>query len=75
MKFIVQPFVSLADQIGDAKAGNMVMLGAMLAATNLLDDQWIDSALQRLVKSERWLDLDRRAIECGRECFREVATI
>jgi hypothetical protein len=47
----------------------------MLAATNLLDDQWIDSALQRLVKSERWLDLDRRAIDRGRECFREVVTI
>ena len=75
VKFIVQPFVSLADRIGDAKAGNMVMLGAMLAATNLLDDRWVDSALERLVKSERWLDLDRRAIERGRECFREVVTI
>jgi len=74
VKFIVQPFISLADRIGDAKAGNMVMLGAMLAATNLLDDQWIDSALKRLVKSERWLDLDRRAIECGRECVRGVVT-
>jgi Pyruvate/2-oxoacid:ferredoxin oxidoreductase gamma subunit len=75
VKYIVQPFVSLADRIGDAKAGNMVMLGAMLAATDLLDDQWIDSALKRLVKSERWLDLDRRAIECGRACVQGVVTI
>jgi Pyruvate/2-oxoacid:ferredoxin oxidoreductase gamma subunit len=75
VKFIVQPFVSLADRIGDAKAGNMVMLGAMLAATNLLDGQWIDNALQRLVKSERWLDLDRRAIECGREFVQKVLRI
>jgi hypothetical protein len=41
----------------------------------LLDDQWIDSALKRLVKSERWLDLDRRAIECGRACVQGVVTI
>jgi Pyruvate/2-oxoacid:ferredoxin oxidoreductase gamma subunit len=75
VKFIVQPFVSLADRIGDTKAGNMVMLGAMLAATNLLDDRWIDSALRRLVKSERWLDLDRRAIECGRECVQGAVRI
>ena len=75
VKVIVEPFTSLANHVGDARAGNMVMLGAMLAATNMLDDQWINSALQRLVKSERWLDLDRRAIECGRECVQGAVTI
>jgi 2-oxoisovalerate ferredoxin oxidoreductase beta subunit len=75
VKYIVQPFTSLADHAGDARAGNMVMLGAMLAATNLLDGEWIDSALQRLTKSERWLDLDRRAIACGRECIPGAVTI
>ncbi len=27
----------------------------------MLEEKWIESALQRLVKSERWLELDRKA--------------
>jgi len=71
--FIVQPFVALADRIGDTRAGNMVMLGAMLEATGLLESEWVASALARLVKSERWLDLNRRAIEYGRELIHREA--
>jgi Pyruvate/2-oxoacid:ferredoxin oxidoreductase gamma subunit len=52
----------------------MVMLGAMLEATGLVDSEWVASALARLVKAERWLDLNRRAIEYGRELIhREVS--
>jgi len=68
---IVQPFIALADRIGDTRAGNMVMLGAMLEATGLVDSEWVASALARLVKSERWLDLNRRAIEYGRELIHQ----
>jgi Pyruvate/2-oxoacid:ferredoxin oxidoreductase gamma subunit len=71
---MVQPFIALADRIGDTRAGNMVMLGAMLEATGLVDSEWVASALARLVKAERWLDLNRRAIEYGRELIhREVS--
>jgi hypothetical protein len=59
--------LALADRIGDMRAGNMVMLRAMVEATGLLDGEWVASALARLVKSERWLDLERRAIGSGRE--------
>jgi len=43
----------LGDQLGDARAGNMIMLGALLKATSLIEEKWIDGALHRLVKSER----------------------
>jgi 2-oxoisovalerate ferredoxin oxidoreductase beta subunit len=66
VNFIVQPFTELGDRIGDARAGNIVMLGALLEASGLLEEKWIDGALQRLVKSERWLDLDRKALTLGR---------
>ena len=66
VNFIVQPFTQLADKLGDARAGNIVMLGALLEATNLVDGAWIDKALARLIKSPRWLELDRKALELGR---------
>jgi 2-oxoisovalerate ferredoxin oxidoreductase beta subunit len=66
VNYIVRPFTEIADKLGDARAGNIVMLGALLEATGLLDEARIDGALQRLVKSERWLELDRRALKTGR---------
>jgi Pyruvate/2-oxoacid:ferredoxin oxidoreductase gamma subunit len=57
----------LGDQLGDARAGNMIMLGALLKATSLIEEKWIDGAMRRLVKSERWLDLDRKALALGQE--------
>jgi 2-oxoisovalerate ferredoxin oxidoreductase beta subunit len=66
VNYIVRPFTEIADKLGDARAGNIVMLGALLEATGLLDEARIDGALQRLVKSERWLELDRRALKAGR---------
>src|SRR5579871_6052273 len=75
VNFIVQPFTALGDMLGDARAGNAVMLGALLEATNLIDEQWIDAALCRLVKSERWLELDRKAIALGRTLVTEKQEI
>ena len=66
VNFIVRPFTQLGDQLGDARSGNIVMLGALLEATGLIDEKWIDGALARLVKSERWLELDRKALALGR---------
>src|SRR6185295_14348797 len=66
VNFIVQPFTELGDRIGDTRAGNIVMLGALLEASSLIEETWIDGALKRLVKSERWLELDRKALTLGR---------
>jgi 2-oxoisovalerate ferredoxin oxidoreductase beta subunit len=65
------PFTSLADELGDARAGNMVMLGALLEATRCLSDAAAGRALERIVKGAKWLDLDRRAIAAGREAARK----
>ena len=73
--FIVQPFTAIADRLGEAKAGNVVMLGALLEATNMLDESKIDSALRRLVKTERWLELDRKALAAGREAFHRCEVV
>jgi len=69
---IVQPFASLADCVGDARAANMVALGALLESTDLLDQQFIETALARVVTSQRWLDIDRKALACGRDIVKSM---
>ncbi len=66
------PFTRIADELGEARAGNIVMLGAFLEAAGALDPAAVDRGLQKVVKSQRWLDLDRRALTAGREAVRKV---
>jgi 2-oxoisovalerate ferredoxin oxidoreductase beta subunit len=65
------PFTSLADELGSSRAGNMVMLGALLEIANVLPQVSIDAALRRLVKNPKWVMLDERALERGRQLYRE----
>ena len=66
------PFTSLADELGDPRACNMVMLGALLEIADVLPQASIDAALRRLVKHAKWVALDERALERGRQLFREA---
>ena len=68
---LAMPFSRLADELGDARAGNMVMLGALLEIADVLPQASIDAALRRLVKHAKWIDLDERALTRGRELFKE----
>jgi 2-oxoisovalerate ferredoxin oxidoreductase beta subunit len=61
------PFAEIANQLGSAKVGNMVMLGAFLALSHFLPDERMEAALTRLVSSERWIEIDRKALAVGRE--------
>ena len=65
------PFTQIANELGDTRAANMVMLGALLEITGALPQASIDAALRRLVKNPRWVALDERALTRGRELFRE----
>jgi len=65
------PFSHLADELGDSRISNMIMLGALLEVTGVLPQASIDAALRSLVKHTKWVDLDGRAITRGRELFRE----
>jgi len=65
------PFTRVADELGDSRAGNMVMLGALLEISGVVQEANIDAALRQLVKSPRWMELNRRALARGRELYRE----
>jgi 2-oxoisovalerate ferredoxin oxidoreductase beta subunit len=65
------PFSQAALDLGDARAANMVMLGALLEITGAPSQEYVDSALRRLVKNSKWLELDERALARGRALYRE----
>lgn len=69
----VLPVTRLADELGASKAGNIVALGALLEETHALPDGAIEQALQRLIKAEKWLELDRFALVRGKEAGRLAA--
>ena len=66
------PCTEIADSMGTAKAGNVVMLGALMEATGLLDEEPVHRAVRKLVKSDKWYQLDLAALERGREQMRKV---
>ncbi len=70
VRIVARPFTELADQLGGSKVANIVMLGSLLEAAGLLDQERATGALRRLVKSDRWFQLDLKALGCGREAVR-----
>ena len=72
VRLVVLPFTQLADELGASKIGNMVMLGALLEATSLLDQERVIGALHKLVKNSKWFDLDMAALARGREEVRQA---
>jgi 2-oxoisovalerate ferredoxin oxidoreductase beta subunit len=70
VQVLALPFTRLADAMGDKRAANMVMLGAVLEIAGVLPQASIDEALRRLVKNPHWVKLDERAMARGRELFR-----
>jgi 2-oxoisovalerate ferredoxin oxidoreductase beta subunit len=71
VRVLALPFTQVAHELGDARACNMVMLGALLEIANGLPQSSIDAALRRLVKNTKWFALDEHALARGRELLRE----
>jgi 2-oxoisovalerate ferredoxin oxidoreductase beta subunit len=71
VRMIARHFTGLADQIGSTKAANIVILGALLEASGILEEKFVLGALKKKVKSQRWFDLDVTAMETGRQEIRK----
>jgi 2-oxoisovalerate ferredoxin oxidoreductase beta subunit len=70
VRVVAAPFTEIADKLGASKVGNVVMLGALLELTAILPPERIAGALRRLVKSQKFFELDLLALEAGREAVR-----
>jgi 2-oxoglutarate ferredoxin oxidoreductase subunit gamma len=57
-----------ANELGNPKVANMILLGAFLEETGILPDESILEALKKVLALEKHslLDLNRRALELGR---------
>jgi 2-oxoisovalerate ferredoxin oxidoreductase beta subunit len=63
------PFTHFADELGDPRTTNMMMLGSLLEIAGVLPQASIDAALRRLIKNPRWVELDERALSRGRALY------
>jgi 2-oxoisovalerate ferredoxin oxidoreductase beta subunit len=70
VRLVALPFTQLADELGATKVSNIVMLGALLEATGVLEQDRVVGALKRLV-NPRFFELDLAALARGRKEFRE----
>jgi Pyruvate/2-oxoacid:ferredoxin oxidoreductase gamma subunit len=71
VRVVARSFTEIADQLGASKVANIVMLGALLETTGMLDEERVEGALRRLVKNKKFLELDFAALERGREALRK----
>jgi Pyruvate/2-oxoacid:ferredoxin oxidoreductase gamma subunit len=69
VRIIAIPFTHVADELGASKVANIVLLGALLEATGILEQERVTDALKRLV-NPRFFDLDIAALARGREELR-----
>ena len=70
VKVLALSFSQMANELGDPRMANMIMLGAMLEIAQKLPQDSIDAALWRLVKKPRLVELGQQAIAQGRALFR-----
>ncbi len=75
VKVLALPFTQVAHEIGDARAANMVMLGALLEIAEELPQESVDAALRHMIKNPKWVELDSRALLKGRQLFRERCAV
>jgi 2-oxoisovalerate ferredoxin oxidoreductase beta subunit len=73
VRLFALPFTQLADELASSKVANIVMLGALLEATAILDQDRVTGALGRLVKNAKFFDLDLAALARGREELRRIS--
>jgi len=72
VRIVALPFTQMADELGATKVSNIVMLGALLEATGVLEQDRVVGALKRLVHP-RFFELDLSALARGRKAFTENA--
>jgi Pyruvate/2-oxoacid:ferredoxin oxidoreductase gamma subunit len=72
VRIVAASFTHIADELGGARATNMVMLGALLESAHVPFEHEIETVLRKLVHSPKWLEIDLTAIVRGREIVAEV---
>lgn len=75
IKAVAVPCNGIADQLGNSRVSNMVMLGAVQAATSVVTDDTLTATLKDFLGEDKahLLEINQQAIAKGRECAHAVA--
>lgn len=68
------PATEIAEKIGSAKVTNMVIIGALIAKTGLLNKEVVFAAVDALVKNKSLIEMNRLAIEAGMQAALELGS-
>jgi len=63
----------IADDLGNTKAANMVILGAIIAKTGLLDKEAVLAEMKQIIKKEKYIDLNKKAVQAGFQALQSVS--
>jgi len=65
LKAIMIPASEMADKVGTAKVANVVMLGALCAATGVFDREYVKDTLRVVVKKKDLIEMNMQAFDAG----------
>ncbi len=66
------PVSELADKLGSMRSANMIIVGAIIAKTGLLDVNVVKHSLSRVIKHKEAIELNNGAIDKGIEYVRSL---
>lgn len=68
------PINDIANELGNDKVANMVMMGAFLSLTNMFSDATIESIIKKFLgeKKAHLLDVNMQAIQKGKDYIKEL---
>jgi 2-oxoisovalerate ferredoxin oxidoreductase beta subunit len=67
LKSVLLPASEMADDVGTAKVANVVMLGALCAATGAFRPAFVEQTLKAVVKKKNLVELNLQAFQMGYE--------
>lgn len=67
------PAGKLAVELGDERLANMVLVGALSAATTLIEERCLASALKGQFSQSKWVQLNLQAFRAGAQAFSNQA--
>ena len=73
VEVLALPATEIADKLGSGKSANMVVLGALIGKTNMLEKDAVVEVVRAITKKADLLDLNVKAIEAGFAFARESA--
>jgi Pyruvate/2-oxoacid:ferredoxin oxidoreductase gamma subunit len=67
------PATEIADELGNTRVANMVMLGAYLGYSRLMDKDILFQALPQVIRRKALIELNKQAIEKGFEYIAQTS--